>query len=154
MFKTVIKDVLLLFVGAGLGIGTMDTIRPTQTDTAANQKAVAPTLADGRLVAYYFHGSHRCDTCKTIEAFSHEALKPSIEQGKVDWLTINYDLPANKHFRKDFDIIAPSLVLVRGDGTSPSRWKNLDEVWSLTDDQPSFVAYVQRELASFEGTGQ
>lgn len=148
LLKTIVKDVLLLFVGASLGIGLMDTIRP---DThGGDPTPTIPMVTDvtkGKLIAYYFHGTHRCETCTTMEAFAHVALEQKINEGQVSWRVVNYDLSVNKALREEFKIVGPTLVLL--DPSSGGRWKNLTGVWDHAEDKPAFVAYVRSELDAF-----
>jgi hypothetical protein len=143
--------VLLLFVGASLGIGLMDSVRPTDDPaTTASVSPVGERNDEGKLIAYYFHGAHRCDTCRTIEAFAHAALAPSIEQKELEWRIVNYDLPANKALSEEFKVVGPTLVLARADVGGQNHWKNLIKVWDYTDDKSGFVEYVRGELVRFQ----
>jgi len=108
-------------------------------------KAKAETLV------YYFHGTSRCYTCRTIEAYAAEALEAAfaseIEGGRIAWQPTNVDEPGNGHFVDDYQLFTRSLVLV--DGSDPKRFKNLDKVWQLVRDKPAFLAYVQGEVRAF-----
>jgi hypothetical protein len=149
--KPVIKDLLLLFVGVSLGVAFSDMFRPNAAVTAStdgDQGAVSTTPKDG-LVAYYFHGSHRCPTCRTIESLAHTSLQDEIDLGRIQWRMVDYDLPQNKHFSDDFELYSPSLVLVHENQGRVASWKNLERVWSLTDKPDQFAEYVHGELASF-----
>jgi hypothetical protein len=103
------------------------------------------------VVAYYFHTSHRCPTCRTIEANGQAALADAVRDGRVEWRVVNFDEAANKHFAQDYELAFASLVLVASDGQSPPLWKHLDRVWELYDDPPAFARYVQQELTAFTG---
>jgi hypothetical protein len=102
---------------------------------------------------YYFHATSRCSTCRTIEAYTHEAVRTgfpeALQQGRLEWNLVNIDEPANRHFIQDYQLYTRAVVLV--DGRKPSRWKNLDQVWKLVGDKPAFLAYVQGEVRSFGG---
>jgi hypothetical protein len=139
---------LLAFVVASLGLAVVDS-----TDLRAIPPPVGdpPPPAKAPVVAYYFHTSHRCPTCRAIEANGQAALADAVRDGQVEWRVVNFDEAANKHFATDFDLSFASLVLVANDGGSPPRWKNLDEVWGLHDKPPAFARYVQTELAAFAG---
>jgi len=163
---------LLAFVVASLGLAVADAtgLRATPTPVGDPVPAAKPLGARRRVagphptpvgdpvpaakapvVAYYFHTSHRCPTCRAIEANGQAALADAVRDGRVEWRVVNFDEAANKHFAKDYDLAFASLVLVANDGGAPPRWKNLDRVWELYDDPPAFARYVQQELAAFTG---
>jgi hypothetical protein len=112
--------------------------------------AEAPTASAGVRV-YYFHGTTRCATCKTIEAYAHEivatAFAPELKAGSLEWKTVNVDEPANQHFTRDFQLYTRSVVVV--DAKDPKRFKVLDRVWQLVGDKSAFQAYVEQEIRAF-----
>ena len=117
----------------------------TPPSTQATPKAAPQT------VVYYFHGTNRCQTCRTIEAYADEAVKaafgPELASGQLLWQPLNVDESANEHFTKDYQLYTRSLVVV--DGSNPKRFKNLDKVWQLVGDKPAFMRYVQDEIRAF-----
>lgn len=154
--KTIVKDLLLLFVGLSLGVAFADAIRPAAVVSAAtdNESVEGVMPPKNGLVAYYFHGTHRCPTCRTIETLAHTSLQTEIDQERIQWRMIDYDLPQNKHFSDEFELYSPSLVLVRESQGQVARWKNLERVWSLTDKPEKFAEYVQAELTAFQESKQ
>ena len=110
----------------------------------------APTASAGILV-YYFHGTTRCATCRTIEAYAHEtvaaAFAPELKAGSLEWKTVNVDAPANQHFMRDFQLYTRSVVVV--DAKDPKRFKVLDRVWQLAGDKAAFQKYVEQEIRAF-----
>jgi hypothetical protein len=110
--------------------------------------------SDGvKVVAYYFHGTTRCATCRKIEAYSHEAVRAgfgeALKAGKLEWRTMNVEEPANRHFIKDYQLYTRSVVLASFQGDKQLRWKNLDQVWVLVGDKGQFTRYVQNEVKTF-----
>jgi hypothetical protein len=109
----------------------------------------APT-ADFKVVAYYFHGTYRCTTCRNIESFAREAVQTGfgdeLKAGKVEWRALNVEEPANRHFIKDYQLYTRSVVLASYQGDKQLRWKNLDQVWVLVGDKGQFTRYVQNEV--------
>ena len=110
----------------------------------------APTASAGILV-YYFHGTTRCATCKTIEAYAHEivatAFASDLKAGSLEWKTVNVDEAANQHFTRDFELYTRSVVVV--DAKDPKRFKVLDRVWQLVGDKAAFQRYVEQEVRAF-----
>lgn len=110
-----------------------------------------PLPADG-LVVYYFHADVRCPTCQTIEQYAHEALDARLGEelasGNVVWRILNYEAAENIHFATDYDIAAPTVVLVRRQDGRDGQWRNLMRVWELVGDKPAFVDYIAAEASS------
>jgi hypothetical protein len=117
---------------------------------AAAAVAEAPAASAGIRV-YYFHGTTRCATCKTIEAYAHEtvatAFAPDLKAGSLEWTVVNVDEPANQHFTRDFQLYTRSVVIV--DAKDPKRFKVLDRVWQLVGDKAAFQKYVEQEIRAF-----
>ena len=114
--------------------------------------AVAPApIASAGIRVYYFHGSTRCATCKTIEAYAREtvasAFAPEVKAGSLEWKTVDVDEPASQHFVRDFKLYTRSVVVV--DAKDPKRFKVLDRVWQLVGDKAAFQKYVEQEIRAF-----
>lgn len=151
---------LLAFVVASvaaLGIrewrGGRNAAGPAPGPAAQTPGAADPALPEDTVIAYYFHRSERCDTCNKMEAYSQAALQSGFAEqlagGRLQWRVVNYEEPENKHFREDFDLLAPSLVLAAMRDGRQTRFEDLPDIWILVDDQNEFVDYVQRELRGF-----
>jgi hypothetical protein len=112
--------------------------------------APAPAVPAGIRV-YYFHGTTRCATCKTIEAYAHEtvatAFAAELKAGSLEWKLVNVDEPASQHFVRDYQLYTRSVVVV--DATDPKRFKVLDRVWQLVGDKAAFQKYVEQEIRAF-----
>jgi hypothetical protein len=123
------------------------TVAPPKPAAAV---AEVPAASVGVRV-YYFHGTTRCATCKTIEAYAHEtvasAFAPELKAGSLEWTVVNVDLPANQHFTRDFQLYTRSVVVV--DARDPKRFKVLDKVWQLVGDKVAFQKYVEQEIRAF-----
>ncbi len=106
-----------------------------------------------QVIAYYFHGTHRCSTCLTIEQYSKAAIEAGfgkeLQAGKLKFLSVNVDEPDNRHFIQDYQLITKSLVLVELERGQQKQWKNLDQIWTLVRDQPAFIKYVQEQVRGF-----
>jgi hypothetical protein len=125
--------------------------RPSESKSKTPASAQpTPKAAIGTIV-YYFHGTSRCHTCRTIEAYADESVKaafaPELSSGAIQWKPTNIDESANEHFIKDYQLYTRSLVVV--DGSNPKRFKNLEKIWTLVSDKPGFLKYVQDEVRAF-----
>jgi hypothetical protein len=120
--------------------------------SAARAKS-QPSMPDRTVVAYYFHGNFRCQTCRKIEAFSGEAVRSGfpedLKAGRLEWRVINVEEPGNEHFIQDYQLFSKSLVLVAKEGSKQTRWKNLQRVWTLVGDKDAFIQYVQVEIRAY-----
>ena len=155
--KNVLAIGLLMFVGACIMVLTVKALRPSPPAPIAASPAAVPGVEgppteaptnDG-VIAYYFHGNTRCPTCRAIESYAHDAVQTGFAEqlgsGRLKWQVVNYESPGNEHFATDYEIFAPTVVLVERRGGSQTEWKNLDRVWELVDDKEAFVRYVQSE---------
>jgi len=160
--KTIATGLLLAFVALSIGVLVGKELRPGATRPAgvappASRTAQAKAgIPAPRVIAYYFHGTARCVTCKKIEAFAREAIGESfpdaIKDGRLEVRSVDYEEPENEHFLDDYRLPSLSLVLVDPRMKGPSSWKILQGVWQLNDDKPAFVAYVKDEVGKFLGT--
>jgi len=110
--------------------------------------------AQGRkVIAYYFHGTFRCASCRRVEALSRKAVGEGfpreIESGRVEFKTVNVDLPPNRHFIEDYRLASQSLVIVEMRHGRVVRWTSLDRVWTLLHDEGEFASYVRDGVAAF-----
>lgn len=104
-----------------------------------------------RILAYYFHPTARCVTCRNIEAYSIEAIKEwEVETGKnVIWKELNIEDSVNEHYVNEYSLEFSSLVIARYTEGTKDKWKNLEETWKLVNDKDSFKKYVIFELNQF-----
>ena len=125
---------------------------PTATGARAKTQ---PNMPDRTVVAYYFHGNFRCPTCRKIEALSREAVQSGFPEdlraGRLVWHVINVEEPGNEHFIQDYQLFSKALVLVAKEGSKQTRWKNLQEVWTLVGNKEAFIKYVQAEIRAYLG---
>ena len=111
------------------------------------------TREAGDVVLYYFHGTRRCSTCRSIEAYAQEAVEgkfnDALQSGTLKWTVLNTDESENAHFLKDFSLVSSSLVLVELDGGEVVRHEILQDVWTLVRDKPRFIEYVQKSVGEY-----
>jgi len=157
--KPFIKVALLVFVLGSLAVlAVKESRRWTAPDPVAAQEgsaatAAAPEPQSDRVIAYYFHTTYRCATCRRIEAYSREAVDTGfareLKDGSLEFRLVNIQLPENRHFIEDYQLFTKSLVLVRLKGGKQVEWTNLDRVWELTGNRDAFVGYVQQGVRGY-----
>ncbi|MDX2176420.1 MAG: nitrophenyl compound nitroreductase subunit ArsF family protein [Candidatus Sumerlaeia bacterium] len=155
--KSFATAALLAFVAATIGAAILKEFRAAPAPPAAERRArPAGGTAEPLYAAYYFHGNIRCETCTTIEELSSSTLERAfaaeLDSGRLEWRLVNYDEPANEHFREDFQLAFQSLVLVEERGGAVARWTNLKDVWVHVQDTPEeFGDYVVSASREFMG---
>ena len=106
-----------------------------------------------RIIAYYFHTTLRCASCRQIEAYSHEAIATAfakeLADGRLVWRLVDVEEKGNEHFVDDYDLFTKSLVLVEEARGQQVRWKNLAKVWELLPRKERFCRYVQDEVRGY-----
>ena len=65
--------------------------------------------------------------------------------GRVKWQVIDYEAPANEHVATEYEVVAPTVVLVRTTNGEATDWRNLSRVWDLVGDKEAFMEYVRSE---------
>lgn len=128
---------------------------PAAADGPADQPGT-PALAANRLVVYYFHGRERCENCRNLQAYAHEAVHAAfghqIAAGVMAWQVVDFSQPKDAHFDKDFKLGGiSSVVLVEIRDGKPARWKNLEDglMLAVTGTKAEVIEYVQREVRAF-----
>ena len=143
--------VLAIITVASLALGGSAETREVSSSESAVGKDSTGTKPE--VVLYYFHGTRRCNTCRTIESYAQEAVegkfKDALEAGTLNWTVLNTDESENAHFVKDFGLVSSSLVVVEVDGGEVLRHEVLQEAWTLVRDKPRFIEYVQGSVGEF-----
>lgn len=125
---------------------------------ARSEKALAvskaePNPSGTRVVAYYFHLTARCTTCRSIESYSREVIEQrfarDIAKGRLEYKMVNVQLPENRHFIKDYQLFTKSLVLVRFENGRQIEYKVLNDTWELVGDKQAMQSYVEREVRGY-----
>jgi hypothetical protein len=152
-FVTLATAVVL--AGIGYSAASAATERKATREEAAKESptVVTPSVRPHRVIAYYFHTTYRCASCRAIEAYSHEAIETAfadqIKDGRILWKVVNIEVKGNEHFVKDYGLYTKSLVLVNEVRGQAAEWKNLEKVWQLLQDKPKFLRYVQEETRAY-----
>ncbi|MDZ7620088.1 MAG: nitrophenyl compound nitroreductase subunit ArsF family protein [Patescibacteria group bacterium] len=158
--KEATANSLLMFVAATCVVLIVKAIVPLshapQAEAGGRDGGERSTAADDGVRVYYLHGSFRCPTCRTIEAYAKEAVESGfaeeLRDGRVAWQVINYEEPGNERFAIDYEVVAPTVVLAKFEGGRQVDWKGLHEVWEHVGDKDAFLNFVQSNLRQFAGT--
>lgn len=102
------------------------------------------------LVVWYFHGTMRCPTCRTIESLAQEVVQQNfgkeLASGQLLWKTANYEHPEYAALVQKLDVRMPVVALTRMQGEQILESKTLEEVWGLVQDKPAFRNFLQKEI--------
>lgn len=148
--------VLLLLLFTFLIGGSKSVAEAAKKKPRTKTQEKAPVKkANFKIIAYYFHGTSRCVTCRKLEAFADEAIKKGfpneLKDGSVEWRVVNVEEKGNEHFIEDFKLYSKSLVLVEMDGNKQVKWKNLEKIWELVKNEDAYIQYVQDEVKQYLG---
>ncbi len=106
-----------------------------------------------RVMAYYFHRTIRCETCLRIEKQAHEVITNrfafEVAAERLVFKPVNYEQPENAHFREDYELGGPSLVLVRQTGGKDVERKVLGQTWDFAHIPPRLDLYIEEETRKF-----
>jgi hypothetical protein len=147
--RKIISIVLFFLVVATLGAIYLRSEKARSDSPAASQ----PQTTDTKVIAYYFHVTARCTTCRTIESYSREVIERNfdadIAKGRLQFKLVNVQLGENRHFVKDYQLFTKSLVLVRFDKGRQAEYKVLNDTWQLVGDKSAMQGYVEREVRDY-----
>ena len=112
-----------------------------------------------RIEILYLHGTVRCETCLEIERIAEETVRASFADamaaGTITWRSVDYNLPENASYDRQFNPPSPALVMARvlPDGQY-GEWRILEKTWDLVHDGPDAVGeYVRQEVQDFLSVG-
>lgn len=99
---------------------------------------------------YYFHPTARCESCINIENFTKELVTTKYTTPlAMKYVALNIEDKENEHFRKDFNLKFSSVVIVKTKKGETEKYKNLDSIWTYSENKFNFFNYADREIQSF-----
>jgi len=135
---------LLALVSASIGTWGLRTFTSV---LAAEPGVEAP---DDGIVVLNFHAAIRCDACREIgteaQALLETDYRDELKTGRMQWRSVNYEAPANKHFVRDYDLTTSTIVVTRREGGRDVEWQRLDDVWEHVFDGPAMRAYLKKQI--------
>ncbi|MGA2031752.1 MAG: nitrophenyl compound nitroreductase subunit ArsF family protein [Thermoguttaceae bacterium] len=148
--------ILLGFIAASIGTLAVRQWRrslpPSAGQSATAQAETVPAMP-GQVCVLCFHNTVRCSTCNKLEAYTREMLQQSfarrLADGRIRWSLVDIQQPEHEHFRNDYQLVGPSIVLVAPRGAQSDRWENLADAVPLVDDKPRYVQYVREHVQAF-----
>lgn len=108
------KRLMVLIMAAVMAISAIACTTGNKSDAIDFGK---PAIGTVRVI--YFHGSHRCTTCRTIEALTMEVAKSSFENeqksGGLRFESIDLDTPEGEKLAGRYEVAWSSLLIVKND---------------------------------------
>jgi hypothetical protein len=159
-----ISAIAFLMIGQ-LAIGCQASKPEAQKPAVSKEATLATGKADSsqtkvtaqqKLIIYYFHGNMRCPTCYKLENYAKSVVETdfadAIKNGKIEWKTVNVEDQGNEHFSTDYKLYTKSVIISTVKDGKESSWKNLDQIWTLVEDQTKYMDYIRKEVkACLEG---
>ena len=144
----------IFFLGLLLAVAAVSAVTADSSSPKPSVPPPATTNAPSqKVIAYYFHGTVRCETCLKIEKQAKEAIErrfqTELDAQRLVFKPLNYDLPENAHFQQDYKLPCPSLVLVRQKDGKDEKWTLLGDTWQLVHDPVKFNSYIETEVNKF-----
>jgi hypothetical protein len=101
--------------------------------------------------AVYFHNTTRCVTCRKIEgdakAIVDEVFAVELAAGTLRWSAVNME--EQREAISQYDLVSPSLVLIRKVGDQIVDWVTLTETWNLVRSTTRFSTYIVDSFNAF-----
>jgi len=118
-------------------------------NSTENKNSSEPT----KLTVYYFHTEYRCWSCNQFETLTKEVIEESfkhqLENGIIEFKSVNIETDAHKHFVEDYRLVTKSVVLALSDKDGQVEWKNMDKIWTLVRNTEKFKSYMKEGVTSY-----
>jgi len=149
----VVGLVAVVFVGVMLFAAGATAVSAPGSPAQSAEPAPQAEATSHVVRVYYFHTRARCVSCRKIEALTHQAIEAAFakELGdkRLTWEVVNIEDPPNRHFVQDYKLYTKSVVVVDSVGGDQVRWKNLEKVWQLLQNERAFLTYIQDEVRGY-----
>ncbi|MBU0567683.1 hypothetical protein KKC52_06500 [bacterium] len=131
--------------------------KPEKAETTNQEEKMPPgpmpQAIKAKVIAYYFHGTYRCDTCLTMERYSREVMEKyfakELQDKRLEFKALNVEEPENMHYDSDYELPTISLVIALYRNGIQQKWKNLRDIWTYVEDKEKFYQYVRDETGKF-----
>jgi hypothetical protein len=136
--------------------GTAEAVSSSSTTDAEHPESITGTdPGEPICTVTYFHRTMRCATCLGMEEASKRAVfahfAEAVGQGLLRWQALNFDLPENKSYEKQYRLQGSSLVFSEREGGRETRWERVDEIWNHAGNPDELTECVRLRLRDFLG---
>jgi cytochrome c biogenesis protein CcdA len=106
-----------------------------------------------KTIIYYFRTNVRCVKCKKFESYTQQVIddqfSEQVKTGELEWKVVNVEEPGNEHFINDYKLVIKSIILSEVKDGKETKYKNLDRIWALVDDETAFKNYITNQITEF-----
>ena len=100
-----------------------------------------------KVEVYHFHATRQCYTCKTVGALAEETVNTyfadELKSGKLDFASVNIELPENKALVDKYEAKGSSLLIgVYGKDGTFSKQEDVN-VWYKIDNKEDYMIYLK-----------
>ena len=151
--KTILRWVLLVIVVGSVGVYGLQKSR--KHDPEPIEASVSQNTALATVVVTYFTTAVRCDSCRTIERLSRQAIEEGfpkeVANGEVVFRVLNTDREENQHFLTDYELTNKTVIVSHQKSGKQTEWVNRQDVWLLFDEPAEFLDYLREPVKRFLG---
>ena len=113
----------------------------------------ADSKATERVVIYQFHRRFRCEACYSLENAIKETLdthfSTQLANDKLVYKVIDLDAVDGKKYEKRYDFFYNTVIIAMMNGDEDLKFKNIEEVWQITEDKGKLIEFVRTELEEY-----
>ena len=114
---------------------------------------IAKVASGNKIIVFYFHNQERNYTCVQFERLTKKAVtdafKKELDESKIEFRVVNFDLPENRHFINEYKLVKKSVIVSDMNGSNVIRWKNLQRIWDKYSDEAPFLKYIRDEVREY-----
>jgi len=152
-FRTLLRWLLLGFVGVSLLVAAVKVLRPSSTSTLAPLvSALSPRPTD-RYILCLLHGDKHCSFCARLEAGARQTLQQhfasQVAAGELRFVKVNTDREELRPLADGLGQFTSTLVLLEVSQNQIKRSQLLDGAWSLAYSEQALVEYLADQLRGF-----
>ncbi len=108
------KNIIIL-----ISISLIFSMVSCNSNSSSEKKDVVITTQTDDVLVYYFHYSHRCETCIAVEEESKNALNnlypKKMEAGEIIFQSIDMDEKEGEELAKTMEIPGQTLIFIKND---------------------------------------
>ena len=121
--------------------------------SSGTEKLQAAPMPDDGVIVYQFHRRFRCDACYKLENTINEALQThfpeELKAGNLVFRVHDLDEEGSILYEKKYDFFYNTVIVVDMEDGKETRFKNLEEVWSLVEDKDKATEFIRSHIADY-----
>lgn len=116
-------------------------------------KLQAIHLPDDGVIVYQFHRRFRCEACYKLEQTMNETLQTyfqdELRTGRLIFRVMDLDEEGSDLYEKKYDFFYNTVIVVDIENGKETRFKNLEEVWSMVDQKDAATEFIRSHVAEY-----